>query len=471
MEYIPLYYANNVRNINTVGDIGVVTLWSPIDVIYNRLDGYGLDLTSNTSRIACIGTLYGNGLQELLCNLAYNPQIAYLVVIGKDLGQSLLSLKNFFTIGTDEVNHLGVNMRKVRGTDKLLNLSIDSNIFKVVVVDLTEVGSGNRVVSTINALPKQSLMITRRMISIEEPEIQRFPSDPRAHVVNGKTPSEAWIRLIRKIVRFGHTVNLKKGARIELQNVKAIVEPINDSLELLESYGVDVTSIDSYRKDILNPSIPEDQSYSYGNRIRSYFGRPTFDWFVSVINKLKWDREARSVYLSLWDSNRDSAPGSSGHPCLVSLYFRVFDNKLTLSAVFRTHNVLDGWLKNVYGLMEVQKYVSDAIKIDCGAISILSMSATVDPSGVGIDRASALANVRLPVEYDDPNGNFVIFADLERNQVVVQHFYMGTMLKEYRGNREDVLSKQLVEDQAVSDIGHAMYLGREIVRCCYQLKK
>ena len=47
-----------------------------------------------------------------------------------------------------------------------------------------------------------------------------------------------------------------------------------------------------------------------------------------------------------------------GHPCLVSLYFRKFEGKLTLSATFRTHNAMDAYPMNLYGLMAIQSWVA-----------------------------------------------------------------------------------------------------------------
>ncbi len=46
--------------------------------------------------------------------------------------------------------------------------------------------------------------------------------------------------------------------------------------------------------------------------------------------------------MALWDNARDLTV-KEGRPCLVSLFFRKFEGKLTLSATFRTHNAMDAW--------------------------------------------------------------------------------------------------------------------------------
>ena len=64
--------------------------------------------------------------------------------------------------------------------------------------------------------------------------------------------------------------------------------------------------------------------------------------------------------MALWDTARDLTV-KEGRPCLGSLFFRRFEGKLTLSATFRTHNAMDAWLLNVYGLMAVQNWVAERV--------------------------------------------------------------------------------------------------------------
>ncbi len=51
----------------------MVTLWSKVDYVIERFRQAGVDLDPATSPIAVFGTLYGNGLREMLRNLLYNP--------------------------------------------------------------------------------------------------------------------------------------------------------------------------------------------------------------------------------------------------------------------------------------------------------------------------------------------------------------------------------------------------------------
>ena len=69
MNFIPLYFQDKLTIVNPAGTIGVLTLWSKVDYVMERFRQAGVDLDPATSPIAVFGTLYGNGLRELLRNL------------------------------------------------------------------------------------------------------------------------------------------------------------------------------------------------------------------------------------------------------------------------------------------------------------------------------------------------------------------------------------------------------------------
>ena len=96
MEFNPLHFADRLTIINPHGTIGVVTLWSKVDYVIERFRQAGVDLDPATSPIAVFGTLYGNGLREMLRNLLYNPQIQTLLICGHDRSGSAQELIQLF---------------------------------------------------------------------------------------------------------------------------------------------------------------------------------------------------------------------------------------------------------------------------------------------------------------------------------------------------------------------------------------
>ena len=60
---------------------------------------------------------------------------------------------------------------------------------------------------------------------------------------------------------------------------------------------------------------------------------------------------------------------------------------------------------------------------------------------------------------------------LDRQDILVEHRYQDVTLKEYRGRRAERLQHEIARDVALSDINHAIYLGRQLSRAEAALKE
>jgi thymidylate synthase len=58
----------------------------------------------------------------------------------------------------------------------------------------------------------------------------------------------------------------------------------------------------------------------------------------------------------------------------------------------------------------------------------------------------------------------MVTVDKTTSQIVVQHTYQGAVIKEYRGSTSEAIERELARDEAISDISHALYVGRELAR-------
>ena len=74
LEFKPLYHSESLYLFNPYGDVSITTLWSRPAQVIKWLEQQGIDLAPQTSRVAVIANLYGNGLPQMLRNLLYNPQ-------------------------------------------------------------------------------------------------------------------------------------------------------------------------------------------------------------------------------------------------------------------------------------------------------------------------------------------------------------------------------------------------------------
>ncbi len=481
MEFIPRYFGDKLLIINPRGVIGVVTLWSKPDYIKGLFQEAGWDLDPASSPIAAFGTLYGNGLRELLRNLLYNPQIQHLLVCGRDRAGSYAELKQFFEAGLEPDQSPLVTYRaaesgeevqtcRIRGTKRLIDNLVRPEMF--VTRPLISFPESPEIPSIRERLAEywkgwqraypgtaqNDIPLERQDVPLPEVITSHFPSNPRGHTIIAEKPLAAWRELLYILSRFGHPVKLAKGERLELQNVKVVVEePGLETPEELKKFNFDQDKLDSYRTDFVSGiELEADETYNYAHRMRVYFG---VDSLAECARRLQADPEDRKAYLTLWDNNRDLRV-PKGQPCFVSAFFRRFEGKLTLTATFRTHNALDAWLPNVYGLMAAQEYVAQQVGMEPGALTVFSHSISIDRRE--LDRALSHLAMRPFAVVMDPMGYFRISLDGE--EIFVEHRAGDVTLKEYRGKKAVSLQHQIARDRALSDINHAMYLGRQLAR-------
>jgi len=475
-----LHYQDKVTIINPNGNVGVLTLWTPLKTVLSFFERECVD-TSTDSPFCAISQFYGDGLPQLLRNLLYNPQITSIIMLGQDLSNSATEFMNFIQEGTEQVNFLGNTCQRIKGTSRIIDSMIDPELLD----DLQVFNIGNKLGIPMASIIKNSLMqyrlprkTDRVTIALPVVEAKSFPSNIHGHVVTRQHPVEAWKELVFRIMRFGVPTDCGKGKkRIELTNVKVIItEPLHFESHF-KDIGVNVDEVLHYQMHFLDKTEPVDVNYTYGHRIGAYFG---FDAISYVVEMLSVDVSRRDCYVTLWHSFKDMNlhNNDASHPCLVSLFFRVIDSKLNVTATFRVHNCMSAYLKNVYGIMEIQQVVLDRLSpklgVAAGVITVLSQSITIDPAatdkmliaeslvkegyhGYDFDERGKKTSFR-----SDPQGYFSF--TLDKHELVCYHMYQGVKLKEYRGKTAAEIERDLIADQAISLVDHALYVGRELMK-------
>lgn len=481
------YYESRLKVVNPRGDVGVVTLWTPVATALGCLERLNVDLKTETSRIAVIGNLYGDGLPQMIRNLLWNPQINYLLIFGQDLSGSAQELENLLTKGVERAERLGKPRYRIQETDRYLDTEFSPDLLtgqfgiaRFGKPSLDETTEGIR--AFFANLPPQSPPTRDRVeapLAIYEPVY--FPSEPRSHTIVRRHPLDAWEELVFRVMRYGiPSIASENKERLELQNVKVVVdEPIEEDASYLAPFGFSLNDFREYQKALLDGNLPEGLSYSYGNRLRGYWktrdGR-LIDSLWEAGKTLAAQPTSRNAYVSLWDPVVDLVSDElHSSPCLVSLFFRIFQGQLTMTASFRSHNTMSAWLKNFYGLMAVQRFVADiADSVPCGPITVISNSISIDPTARDrLDLAQQIAQSKIDdLELDretgkrrlreDPNGYFTFTIDPEADEIIAELKSGGETLTRYRGKRAEDIEADIARDGAISLLSHALYVGRQL---------
>jgi thymidylate synthase len=491
-----LHYRDLLHPVNPAGDVGLITLWSPLRAAKQKLESISPEILDRSrSRVAVVANLYGDGLYAMFCNLLFNPQIRHLIAIGEDLGlPTCAELGAFLARGLEDDELLGAPVLRIAGTARVFAADpgfdeqrLRESLSFRYLGKLSSALLGVELMRNLSELPRFNSSETGPRVRVQstgaraDAEQSYRPSNPGTHQVIRRRPLECWEELVVRAVRYGRPVTLSSGPRLELLNAKAVItEPAEESAELLGRYGFSLDDFHRYQQIMFETEIAEDTSYSYGNRLGAHFhlGESGGETLAAVIERLRANPETRHAFISLWDTSEDLAPGDGhdrGGPCLVTLFFRRQAGALSLTATYRSHNLLIAWLQNVYGLMAIQRHVAAGASMPVGPITVISHSLGIDPRNTGFARARQIAG-RWKSDDDrdpetgkyslreDPNGYFVVSVDEASRCVVAEHRFEGVLIKRYSGTRAAKIAKEISADMSVSFVSHAMWLGGELAR-------
>ncbi len=408
----------------------------------------------------------------MLVNLAYNPQVEFLAVTGNDtkVVPSYTYLTNFLESGVEhnEWEQLG----KISGTSFSIDPQLQSKMFKHLKVERFKPSDLENLVNFVtqertNAVTEED----RVKIELIEPEFSDFPSDITSHQIIANTPLDAWMEVMYRLNRFGKNIQIAKGVRRTLFNLDVHIEnPAPEREELLRKFNFDPNELQAYKEDMLLGELLEDTTYTYGNRMRKYFGVDALD---EIVGRLIKDSLDRRLFISLWDTKNDmtsDTASDSSVPCLTDLYFVNLDGRLMLTANFRTHNAVSAWLLNLYGLRSIQEYVAKQAGLDTGKINVKSRWIGIDLDDGKVNSALELIEKhrKIRINVNDPRGYLVV--GIRDGGIFAEHYSQNAdKLKTYTGKTAMEIKDQLRQDSAISDPDHAMWIGHELARAHYQL--
>ncbi|MBC6420470.1 MAG: DUF4346 domain-containing protein [Hormoscilla sp. SP12CHS1] len=475
-HYKALYKPNQL--IYGTGQTAVVTGWTVKQAVAKHL---------HVAEFAAIGQLYSptRGISLLIRNMLANPHVRFLVVLNatkedRNAGGIICLLdffRNGFTEGKSDTNcPCWLINSPIHGY-------IDIKIDPTILLRLRESVEWKEVSSIAEAVSQVKLYAQRGVVApwglpqefpLTEIRSKILPGPRYGHRIECQTIAQTWVKIIHRIRTTG---TLRPtgydGQWQELIDLMAVVtdEPHDFYFPEPNYLPVDRAFIQEYIPQILDDApYREGVKYTYGQRLRSWFGR---DQIEQVIAKLIGEIDAASAVMSLWDV-QDYEKG--GSPCLNHIWVRVVNRELSLTATIRSNDMYMAWPANAIGLRALQQYIRDAIAsrsdydLNMGPLITVSQSAHLyDDTFENADRLikTQYAKICQQRDYHDPTGNFVI--TLESGKIMVEQMTPGTVPEKsgevvncYEGRSALSLYRQIAADCQGMEVEHAMYLGTEL---------
>ena len=463
------------------GQTAVITGWTVKETLRKHL---------KDNEYAVIGQLYSptRGINLLIRNLLLNPHVRYLVILNatkedKNAG-ACQCLGDFFRYGVEaSISDTGRKSWVIRSLiPGYIDIDIDINALEKLrrSVEIQEAISISDAVEKIKFYGNKEI-VTPWGIPLQFPmnivESNVFPGTRYGHRIEGKTIAETWVKIIHRIKTTG-TIRPTgyDGKWQELIDLMAVVTEEPDDFYFPEPnyLPIDRSFLEEYISQILDDAInQEGVKYTYGQRLRSWFGR---DQIEQVIEKLIGEIDAASAVMTLWDV-KDHEKG--GSPCLNHIWLRVVDNELSLTAVLRSNDMFAAWPANAMGLRALQKHIRNEIcqrsqyDLKLGPLITLSQSAHIyDDTWSNAEQLikEQYSAICKKLDYYDLAGNFLI--EIADDKIVVTHTTPGSgeIVGCYSGKNPLKMIKEICAALPAIRPDHAGYLGMELQKAANCLK-
>jgi len=467
----PIYFKDKLILGNPDSSIGIITLWTPVNNFTDKID-------ANLYSVA--GQLYSKeGINYIIRNILANPKIDTLIICGEERVGSGDALMKLIDLGVDNENkvletqncqiHQEIPKEAIdifRQNVKYINLSGEYDPANISE-QIKKVETGNKLWTEPQVFPEAKIEFDGVM-----------PTDQSVFKIRRKYAGEVWLEIIKKIMKFGtiresfHGNNCK-----ELFNIAAVITDENpDNFKMFDYFQVTKNDIKEYLPKFMTGD-KGTADYTYGERLwnfpiidgKDYKYNQVDDVIVDYLTRYPTDRAAYAVMFGIQDHTAKSSP------CMCLVQATNVEEKLDLTAYFRSHDIFGGWLLNVFGLRTLQKYIADKLKWPIGNLTVYSNCAHI------YDNNWQLAQEIIKKHGDkldctsDPRGYLLITT--EGKKIVAKHISPnGKTLQEFRqdGTIEKAtiaLYNQIVKADIISLIPHALDIGAEIQKAEIAIKQ
>lgn len=473
----PIYKASRLIIGNPESHIAIVSLWTKAKEIAKKLE---------PSQYAVIGQLFSaeRGLDILIRNLLANPGITNLIITGNDLSKSGIVLKDFFEKGFEKgkTEIIGKPVWRVKSVyPGYIELDIPEHALNALRESINVTWVENIENFDFSTL-KKPIKTREKMVFLKpEEKVKKYHGEDTVYVVRHEKIAGVWLKILDTILKYGHHCETHyDDTQKEILNLISVItheDPYN--FHIPDFLPCSREQIENYIPKVTTDYKEEGTTYTYGSRMRSWFGK---DQVKEAIAKLARELNSRAVVIDLWDSARDLTIG--GSPCINHIWLRVREGKLYMSVTIRSNDMFEAYPENAFGLRALQELIRKELveelkkkgkekNIKLGSLVINSQSAHIYDdcfqSAQEIVKKYLPKYSKPPAEDLDPRGNFVI--EVCKDKIRVEHLSpINEILGVYEGKTALELRDVLVKENLFGNPGHALYLGTELMKAEFALK-
>ncbi|MBR9704284.1 hypothetical protein GOV12_02645 [Candidatus Pacearchaeota archaeon] len=445
---------------NSKSNVGICTLWTPAEIIIK-------DISKDKYLIA--GQCYSpqEGVNLIIRNCLMNKKLKYLVICGKDLSLSGEVLLKLSENGIDENNQV-----KDCETECIIESEISRDAIERFRKNVKFYDYRDKSNEELKEFFNQEFLNEEAWgepevfeKSVPKPPLT-YPSENACFIVRGRTIGETWLKILDTILKFG---NIKKSqydnSQQELINLTTVLTEEDIKNIKWEPYFIfSKKHFFEYLPQLMSSYPIYGVEYTYGQRLRNFRGINQIDSIVKQLKEASYSRRAVGV---LWDICKDFNNPKS--PCLNLVHALIKDEKLVMTAFFRSNDMFKAWPENALALRHMQYEIANRVGVKVGDLITISSSSHIYSQDWEKAKSVVKDNLVL-MRIPDPRGNILI--ELEDKKIKIGHLDVnGKRINEFYCDSSDEAYNKIVKMQMISQVSHALDIGGELKKAEYALKK
>ncbi len=457
MEF-PIYKKSLIAIGNPNSSIGLCTLWTEKERVLEKISPENFNIC---------GQCYSSreGVNLIIRHMLANKKLNTLVLCGADLSNSgdvLLALKER---GIDD-EHKVIGFPDTKIDSEIPLDSIERFRNNIDIIDKREIKDYSEIDKFLSTLENKEhwgepgIYETHK---IETPE--QFLSEKTGFVIRGKKVADVWLRILDTIIKFGYKKKSQYADdQLEIVSLMSVISNEDpENIDFKPYFKFTPEHFKEYLPQLMSSEIFGDVNYTYGSKLRDFKG---INQIESIVNQLKEALYTRRAVAVTLDVEKDLDNPHS--PCLDLIQVLVQD-KLYLTAYFRSNDMFGAWPENALALRSVQYEIAKKVDVPVGDLIIISNSAHIYSSNWQ-EVSDILKKYPVMQTWDmnsrgerepDPRGNILI--ELENSKIKVTHLDIkGNKIEEFYADNAVDAYKKIIEKQMISQISHALDIGMEL---------
>lgn len=187
------------------------------------------------------------------------------------------------------------------------------------------------------------------------------------YIIKADSLGKAWLQAMGLAMKKGEEIFDDSRKLKEIRNLYVTLEDVREDDPILEKYA-DKKRIQLMKEKYSTCGLVGDYKIDYGSYIYNNNGINQMEWLKNrILNK----PETKSATITL------HRPGEEMLACLSLLDFKLRQDKLDMTVVYRSQNLYSSQPGNLIALKHIQDDLACDIKKDTGKIELVVMSAHI----------------------------------------------------------------------------------------------